>query len=103
MSDGPRSPREEAERLVAAALGAVSVAAEGASRFVTDADGRCVCPVCRTINALRDPSPDFAERLATGAGDLATGVAGVLRAFATRCHGTSTDRRQGKQGTGTSG
>ena len=31
---------------------------------------------------MRDPSPELAERLATGAGDLAAGVASLLRAFA---------------------
>jgi hypothetical protein len=35
---------------------------------------------------MRDPSPEFAERLATGVGDLATGLAGVLRAFGTPVH-----------------
>nr|WP_254910112.1 hypothetical protein [Micromonospora sp. NBS 11-29] len=50
--------------------------------FATGSAECCVCPVCRGIAALRDPSPEFAERLATGAGDLAAGVASVLRAFA---------------------
>lgn len=43
----------------------------------------CVCPVCRTITALRDPSPEFADRLATGVGDFAIGVASLMRAFST--------------------
>ncbi|MEV7227150.1 hypothetical protein AB0M79_09020 [Polymorphospora sp. NPDC051019] len=51
--------------------------------FATGGADCCVCPVCRGIAALRDPSPEFAERLATGAGDLAAGVASLLRAFAT--------------------
>ena len=42
----------------------------------------CVCPVCKMIAALRDPSPEFTERLASGASDLAAGIAGVMRAFA---------------------
>ncbi|WP_405099111.1 hypothetical protein [Micromonospora sp. NBC_01412] len=50
--------------------------------FATGAAECCICPVCRGIAALRDPSPEFAERLATGAGDLAAGVASLLRAFA---------------------
>ncbi|MEU9825845.1 hypothetical protein [Micromonospora chersina] len=50
--------------------------------FATGSPECCVCPVCRGIAALRDPSPEFAERLATGAGDLAAGVASLLRAFA---------------------
>ncbi|WNM37524.1 hypothetical protein RMN56_20400 [Micromonospora halotolerans] len=51
------------------------------ARFATGSAECCVCPVCRGIAALRDPSPEFAERLATGAGDLAAGVASLLRAF----------------------
>lgn len=50
--------------------------------FATGSPECCACPVCRGIAALRDPSPEFAERLATGAGDLAAGVASLLRAFA---------------------
>ncbi|MBG0563407.1 hypothetical protein [Actinoplanes aureus] len=41
----------------------------------------CVCPVCKVIAAMRDPSPETAERLATSAGDIANGVAGLMRAF----------------------
>lgn len=41
----------------------------------------CVCPVCRTIASMRNPTPQSAERLATGAGDIATGVATLMRAF----------------------
>jgi hypothetical protein len=33
------------------------------------------------IAALRDPSPEFAERLATAAGDLAVGISGLMRAL----------------------
>ncbi|KKK07617.1 hypothetical protein [Micromonospora sp. HK10] len=54
----------------------------GPGRFATGSAECCVCPICRGIAALRDPSPEFAERLATGAGDLAAGVASLLRAFA---------------------
>ena len=77
-----RDPREEAERLVAAGLAAVSMAARGTTGFATGSAECCVCPLCRAIAAVRDPDPTFAERLASGAGDLATGLAGVLRAFA---------------------
>jgi hypothetical protein len=78
--------RDEAERLVAAAIAAVSLAAqaipsEGPHAFSTGSDACCVCPICRLIAALRDPSPEMAERLATGAGDLASGVTSMLRAF----------------------
>ncbi|MGI5213991.1 hypothetical protein [Plantactinospora sp. CA-290183] len=51
--------------------------------FATGAPECCVCPVCRVISAMRDPSPEFTERLATGAGDFAAGVASLLRAFST--------------------
>jgi hypothetical protein len=77
------NPRDEAERLVAAALAAVSVAARSTTGFATGSAECCVCPLCKAIAAVRDPDPQFAERLASGVGDLATGLAGVLRAFAT--------------------
>jgi hypothetical protein len=41
----------------------------------------CVCPICKAIAAMRDPSPQTAARLASGAGDFATGVASLMRAF----------------------
>ncbi|HEY0699944.1 MAG TPA: hypothetical protein VGD43_19300, partial [Micromonospora sp.] len=104
----PGSAREEAERLVATALAAVRLATSGATgfagagpfgrigdlvtgalaghqgagdRFATGTAECCVCPICRAIVAVRDPSPEFAERLATGAGDLAAGLASLMRAF----------------------
>ncbi|WP_433529246.1 hypothetical protein ACQPYA_23425 [Micromonospora sp. CA-263727] len=77
----PGSAREEAERLVATLLATARMAAAGPA-FATGAAECCVCPVCRGIAALRDPSPEFSERLATGAGDLAAGLASFLRAFA---------------------
>jgi hypothetical protein len=117
------STREEAERLVAAGLGAVSTALQGmaarrhlstlaeqmldpdqlqdlaaglngfvagaspgaaghgSTAFSTGSADCCVCPVCRVIAALRDPSPEFAEQMASAVGDLAVGLTGLLRAF----------------------
>jgi hypothetical protein len=102
------SAREEAERLVATVLAAAAMAARGgvsgdggpaaglgglwsalgaAQRVLANPDlstgepACCVCPLCRLVTAMRDPSPEFAERLATGAGDVATGIAGIMRAF----------------------
>lgn len=80
----PGSAREEAERLVAAVLGAASVGARSLGARGPMATGSaecCVCPVCRVIAAMREPDPEFAERVATGAGDLAAAVAGLLRSF----------------------
>jgi|SRR5690349_8626704 hypothetical protein len=74
-------PKEEAERLVATALAAVSMAANSATGFATGSAECCVCPVCKAIAMARDPDPQFAEALSSGVGDLATGLAGVLRAF----------------------
>ncbi|MGK5741956.1 hypothetical protein [Micromonospora sp. URMC 103] len=112
VATDPGSAREEAERLVATLLATARLtaagptagpwgplggivagvlghsartggfAAPGGAGFATGSPECCVCPVCRGIAALRDPSPEFAERLATGAGDLAAGVASLLRAFA---------------------
>ncbi|MDG4765177.1 hypothetical protein O7632_13880 [Solwaraspora sp. WMMD406] len=95
----PHSARAEAERLVATALAMAKLAARGqrhgsaglgALRDLLGATGPiatgepacCVCPLCRLIDAMRDPSPELAERLATGAGDLAAGAASLLRALA---------------------
>jgi hypothetical protein len=77
MTDATGTAREEAERLVAAALATVSVAASRVSYHVEDG---CGCPVCRAIIVLRDPDPRFAERLASGAADVAGGLAGLLDA-----------------------
>ena len=57
-----------------------STAQRPASGWSTGGPECCVCPVCRAIAAVRDPSPESAARLATGAGDLAAGVASMLRA-----------------------
>jgi hypothetical protein len=80
--------RDEADRLVAAAIAAVSYAARGfgssnrpGSGFATGSAECCVCPVCRAIAVLRDPAPEFADRLAAGVSDLAAGVTSVLRAI----------------------
>jgi hypothetical protein len=80
--------REEAERLVAAAIGSLATAARsfGAASgrqgaFATGSDECCICPICRVIAAMREPDADLAERLATGAGDLAAAVTGVLRSL----------------------
>jgi len=96
------SAREEAERLVAAAFAAASVAARGLARAanplsgVADAAERllagggpghvatgspecCVCPLCRAIAAVRDPDPRLALKLAASAADLASTVTEALR------------------------
>ncbi|MEV4482182.1 hypothetical protein [Micromonospora coxensis] len=67
----------------------------GAGGFATGTPECCICPVCRGIAALRDPSPEFAERLATGAGDLAAGVASLMRAFASAADGEASHRTTG--------
>jgi hypothetical protein len=75
--------REEAERLVATVLAMArrSGLGGGASgAWATGSAECCVCPVCRVIASVRDPHPVTAERLATGAGDFATGLASVMRA-----------------------
>src|SRR4051794_3189868 len=100
----PDDVREEAERLAAAALAAASFALRNAGRgaslsglagrflggdpfgphLATGTPECCVCPVCRGIAALRDPSPEFVARVATGASDLASGLTTILRAFSDR-------------------
>jgi hypothetical protein len=74
--------REEAERLVATVLAMAARSGLGGSPggWATGSAECCVCPVCRVIASVRDPRPMTAERLATGAGDFATGVASLMRA-----------------------
>ena len=93
---GPLGSLGSLGEMISGVLGASSAAGPGASvghggtgaapgggHFATGSAECCVCPICRAIVALRDPSPEFAERLATGAGDFAAGVASLLRAFST--------------------
>jgi hypothetical protein len=62
------------------AMGTRTIGGRGMVGWATGSAECCVCPLCRVIAGLRDPSPEIAERLATGAGDFATGVASLLRA-----------------------
>jgi hypothetical protein len=84
-----KDPRDEAERLIASVLGGASVAAENLDGWATGSAECCVCPVCRAIAATRQPNANIAERLASGAGDLAQGLASVLRAFSGGFPGSS--------------
>jgi hypothetical protein len=89
MSAESQDPiREEAQRLVAVALTAASAAANGlaGAHLSTGSAECCICPICRLIAAMRDPSPEFADRLAEGAADLAAGVASLLRSLSTAAH-----------------
>ncbi|MEV4704875.1 hypothetical protein [Actinoplanes sp. NPDC049316] len=104
MTGSTGTARQEAERLVAALLamaqgggkdsaglgdllklftGTGSQQHNRSTGWATGTAECCVCPICRAIAAVRDPDPHTAERLAAGAGDLATGVASIMRAFAT--------------------
>jgi hypothetical protein len=75
----PASARQEAEKLVAALLAAAAVAANANPHWSTGSRECCVCPLCKVIAAVRDPDPEMIERVATGAGDLAAGMASFLR------------------------
>ncbi|MFI5838512.1 hypothetical protein ACIA8K_02175 [Catenuloplanes sp. NPDC051500] len=71
--------------------------------FATGSPECCVCPVCRAITMVRNPTPEFAEQLATSAGDLAAGVAGLLRAFSTAAADTSNWSTGGPTSAGSAG
>jgi hypothetical protein len=87
--------RDEAEKLVAAAIAAVSMAARSlggpgsrlGGAFATGTPECCVCPVCRVVAAMRDPNPDLAEKLSAGAGELRT----LSRGGDGRAHERDTD------------
>jgi len=91
---GATDPRAEAERLIAAALGTAAVAADGLRGFATGSAECCVCPVCRAIAAARDPDPEFAERMASGAAELAAGLAAALRNLSRAGTGRPGQRRR---------
>src|SRR5256714_7731385 len=80
MTDGG-DIRDEAERLVSATLAAASFALRGTRVFSTGTDECCVCPVCRGIAAVRNPSPQMMFTVAKGATNVASGIASALRAF----------------------
>ena len=92
--------REEAERLVAAVLAMAGHSARGGGgawatgAWATGSAECCVCPVCRVIASVRDPHPVTVERLATGAGDLATGLASVMRAVSAMAGNTRPARTE---------
>jgi hypothetical protein len=96
-------PREEAERLVATALGALSLALQSTEGFATGSAECCVCPVCKAIALARDPDPEFAARLASGVGDLATGLSGLLRAFGGAAASPQSSSRSSSFGTSNDG
>jgi hypothetical protein len=79
MFSEPGTARQEAERLVAAVLAAATLAANANPQFSTGSAECCVCPLCKVIAAVRDPDPEMVERLASGAGDLAAGLASFMR------------------------
>ena len=74
---------DEAARLVAAGLEwaqrAASAIDPGGDRIATGAPECAGCPVCRAVRALRDPSPETAERLTAVVTELATMVVAGLR------------------------
>ncbi|WP_155373197.1 hypothetical protein [Catellatospora vulcania] len=83
MDISPGTAREEAERLVAAVLAAATLAANANPHLATGSPECCVCPLCKVIAAVRDPDPELVERVATGAGDLAAGLASFMRSVST--------------------
>lgn len=83
MIGEPGTARKEAEKLVAAVLAAATLTANANPHWSTGSSECCVCPLCKVIAAVRDPDPEMVERLATGAGDLAAGMASFLRHVAT--------------------
>src|SRR2546423_13845257 len=80
MTDGG-DIRDEAERLVSATLAVASFALRGRRAFSTGTDECCVCPVCRGIAAVRNPSPQMMFTVARGATTVPSGIASALRGF----------------------
>lgn len=61
----------------------------GHTGWATGSAECCVCPICQAIAAVRDPSPETAVRLAMGAGDIASGVASLMRGLSSVVGGGS--------------
>jgi len=103
---------DEAARLVAAGLEwaqrTASAIDPGGDRIATGAAECAGCPVCRAVRALRDPSPDTAERLTAVVTELATMVVAGLRTVDARRghdpgHPTDQDRPNARRGRGPRG
>lgn len=124
----PDAVREEAQRLVAAGIAAVSMVADrigaptrerggpAAAGFdalgdmlfgpsgqrrhsvANDSAECCRCPVCRVISAAREPDPNVARRLATGAATVAEGATKLLRAMAGATSATAATTGTGATG-----
>ncbi len=69
------------DRIASAGTGGHEPAAGARGGWATGSAECCVCPVCKAIAAARDPSPATVVRLASGAGDIATGVASLMRSL----------------------
>jgi hypothetical protein len=78
---GSRTPEGTNDAPLLGALGESVAGLLNSGSWSTGSAECCVCPVCKAIAAMRDPSPETAERIATSAGDIATGVAGLMRAL----------------------
>lgn len=101
---GSSAVRDEAEKLVTEVFAA-------ASRAAGEIGGEpgCRCPVCRTVDAVRTPDPAVTARVAGAVGDVASGVAGLLRSLsdlatdAPEAHRADTTAQDGPAGTGGAG
>ncbi len=86
------SAAQEAARLLAALSGwAQGQLADVNGHLATGAPECSYCPVCRTVHAVREVSPEVREHLATAAASLMQAVAGMLTAAASS-HPRAADR-----------
>lgn len=77
---------DEAAKLVEAGLAWAQRAASVADGHIADGSASCqVCPLCRVIAAVREPSPELTEKLT----DAASGVAGLVATLLRASHSGS--------------
>ncbi|MFT4264875.1 MAG: hypothetical protein QM572_15940 [Nocardioides sp.] len=78
------SAAEEAARLFATLTDwAQGQVAEASEHFANGSPECTYCPICRTVHAVREVSPEVRDHLATAAASLMQAVAGLLTSVAT--------------------
>lgn len=83
LSDWASDHGPELSHGLSGLAGQAAAAARGVGEHVDTGAAECAyCPVCRTVHALRQASPEVRDHLAVAAGSLLQAAAGVLAATA---------------------
>jgi hypothetical protein len=72
---------DEAAKLLGVLAGWASEHAHDVNEHLATGDAECLyCPICRTVHAVRDASPEVRTQLATAASSFLQAAAGLLAA-----------------------